>query len=499
MSNNLRKGALSSILLVVDGIAKKLVGLVSTLILARVLLPEDFGIIAIASLMVNFILVLSDAGSKVYLLRVDNLDSDKVNTSWTINFILKSTVSIIMIIGSFYIDDFYGDPRITPILISLTVVFFFNSFENPGLAFLRRDQNYTKIVKLTVTTKIISVIFAVTAALILKNYWALVIAQATSAFFMIVGSYIICPTKPKFMLKNTREQWQFSGWMIPQALFGYFRSHLATFIVSSSFGQAVLGSFQTMKYIAFIPSSFIIQPIGEPFLVELANSKGTSGYFAKQFKASFILLMLVALPISSVMYFNHGLVTALILGDNWTDYSYLMSAFGLLIPAYVMLQHGTRALLVYGKTKQMFFYDCIAFVSIYGVLFAHGMDEIKSFSFLLVGMENLLAGLYFLFILLRYTGLKSTLTFVVSIIPLIIGTIGGHLFSVYIRIDEVNIFVDLLLVTFSNTVAFFLIIFCLYIMGFKKFSEWEYLISLLLRIVNPVLSIFKHKDGHNIK
>ena len=74
MSNNLKKGVLSSVLLVVDSIAKKLVGLISTLILARVLAPEDFGIIAIATLMVGFIQILSNTGSQQYLLRVETAD-----------------------------------------------------------------------------------------------------------------------------------------------------------------------------------------------------------------------------------------------------------------------------------------------------------------------------------------------------------------------------------------------------------------------------------------
>ncbi|MFT6269549.1 MAG: O-antigen/teichoic acid export membrane protein, partial [Alphaproteobacteria bacterium] len=62
MSNNLRKGVLSSALLVVDSLAKKLVGLASTLVLARLLLPEDFGIIAIATLMIGFVEILSNTG-----------------------------------------------------------------------------------------------------------------------------------------------------------------------------------------------------------------------------------------------------------------------------------------------------------------------------------------------------------------------------------------------------------------------------------------------------
>jgi lipopolysaccharide exporter len=487
MSNHLRKGILSSVLLVVNGIANKSVGLVSTLILARILLPEDFGIIAIATLMISFLHVLSTAGSQTYLLRVDNLDNDKVNTAYTINLIFKSLLSIIMIPSSFVIAHLYGDPRITTILILMTLFFFLEALNNPGLAFLRREQNYTKIVKMSIIVKILSVISGVTAAFLLKNYWALVIGQATSAVLMNIGSYIIYQYKPKLILINAREQWQFSGWMIPQSIFGYLRSHLSTFMVSSAYGQSALGSFQTMKYIAFMPSSEVILPMSQTFLVELTNAKVSQSYFNKQFKASFILLMLIALPIGAIMYFDHYLVTALILGPNWTKYSYLMSAFALLIPSSVLLAQATRVLLVYGKTKQMFFYDCIGFVVIYGSLFAYGLDDLEAFSFLLVGLEFLFAFIYFLFILIRYTGLISSFKFAVSVIPLIVGVIVGKLISDYLRVTGVNIFVELFTTTVSYLLTFFILVFTLYFAGFKKISEWEYLANLLSRSINPVL------------
>jgi hypothetical protein len=159
-----------------------------------------------------------------------------------------------------------------------------------------------------------------------------------------------------------------------------------------------------------------------------------------------------------------------------------------------MLNQSTRVLLVYGKTKQMFFYDLVAFVFIYGALFANGFDEIKSFSFLLVVMENILATSYLIFILIRYTGFKSTLTFVVSILPLIVAAAGGKFASDYVRIEEVNVFVELTIVTVIFTITFFLILLGCYMTIFRKFSEWEYLFSLLQRSLNSVLMSLKTKN-----
>lgn len=488
MNSNLRKGVTSSVLLVASAFAQKLVGLVSTLILARVLMPEDFGIVAIASLMVGFIEILSNTGSAQYLLRVDDLDKEKVDTAWTINLIIKSSMSFIMLIASFFIAQLYGDPRLTPVLISLTLVFFLYSFYSPGVIFLKRTQNYSKLVKLTIITKFFSVTAAVTAALLLKSYWALVIGQAINALLMIIGTHIIYPYKLRLRLSNAAEQWKFSGWMIPQSIFGYCRSQLDTFLISSSFGPATLGSYHTMKYIAFIPSLQIIQPISEPFLVELANIKNTGAYFTKQFKASFLLLMMIALPISALMYKHHNSITALLLGDNWVEYSYLMAAFGLLVPAFVMLGHASRALLVYGKTKQLFFYQCLSFTVVYGTIIQIGMSEIKLFAFALSGMENIVTFCFFYFILIRYTGFKSALSFLISVMPLFLSVFLAQFASGYWTSINVGTFVKLVCITATFFVVFLLVIFLCYVLGFKRFNEWRYLQELISRSLKPIVS-----------
>lgn len=486
MSNNLRKGVLSSILLILDSVAKKLVGLISTLILARLLMPEDFGIIAIASLMIGFIEILSATGSAQYLMRVDDLDSDKVNTSFTINFIIKTFMSSSMIVGSFFIADFYEDPRLVDVLVSLSIVFFLHSFQNPGINFLKRSQNYTKLVKLGVFVKIFSVIAAVSSALILQSYWALVIGKATNAVLMVIGTHLIHPHKIKFMLKNAKDQWQFSGWMIPQAMFGYLRSQLDTFVVSSAFGQSALGSYHTMKYIAYIPSAHFIQPLSEPFLVELANAKSSKTYFAKQLKASFLLLMICGLPISTIMFYNHQTVTALLLGENWVEYSYILGLFGLLLPAFVMVLQCKRVLLVYGKTKQIFFYEIAAFITVYGVVIASGVNQIKEFATVLVIMENVVSSLFLLFILWRYTGTKSTLLMFIASTPLIIATYSAYLVTNFIKLSNFNVFLELVIVSSLFISIFCLVLLLCYLCGYKHFTEWQYLQSLLARSFNPI-------------
>ena len=489
--SDLKKGVLSSFLLVADSILKKLVGLVSTLILARLLVPEDFGIIAIATLMIGFIDILANTGSVQYLMRVDNLDESKINTSWTINLILRSFMCLIMFIASVFVAEFYNDPRLIYVLVSFTIIFFIYALKNPGLAFLRRSQNYVSIVKLGVFVKVISVIAAVIAAFTLQNYWALVIGKASSAIIFVVGSYFIHSHRPKLELVNAKEQWEFSGWVIPQSIFGYIRTQLDSLLVSTNFGQEQLGSYHTMKYISFIPSAFLIIPATEPFLVELNKSKNSSHYFAKQFNASFFITMLLGLPISLVMYLHHDLVTSVILGPNWLEYSNLLGIFGLLIPALIMFHQASRVLILFGKTKHLFIYECITFVILYSTLLFVGIKDLLLFSYVRVGMENLICSAFLTYVLLKYTSVGNTLSLILGFIPFGISAYIAYSLSNLVSVENLHDFFQLCVVTAAFFSAFYGSMLLFHLVFLRKLQEWMYLEQLVLRVCSPVISRLK--------
>jgi lipopolysaccharide exporter len=490
---SLRKGSLASLLLVFQEAALKAVGLVSTLVLARILLPEDFGIIALAMLFLGLIQILAQTGSAQYLLRVDKLDDDIINTSWTINFILTSILAVPMIASGFLAAHYYDDPRLINIILTFTFLHFISNWGNPGLAYLRRAQEYTSIVKLSIITKVITVIVVIITALTLQNYWALVVGRAVGTFSGLIGSYFIYSYRPKFQLTNAKEQWKFSGWVIPQSIFGYVRTQLDSFLVSSSFGLAGLGSYNTIKYISYMPNAYLLLPITQTFLVELVKAKGSKNYFNKQYNASFILIMLIAAPITSIMYLHHELVTLLILGPNWLEYSYLMSFFCLLIPAAVMLRQASRVLLVYGKTKQIFFYECIAFVFVYTPLLIIGIDDLRLFSAVRVMAEIIVTFVFLVVVALKYTGIKNTASLVFSLVPMALGIFIAVLVTNMVGKLNINVFVDLSVITFVFICVFALVVLVFHMLVLRNLADWKYLEGIIFRIIAPVVDKLKLK------
>jgi len=486
--SNLKKGVVSSFLLIGESILNKLIGLVSTLVLARVLVPEDFGIVAIATLTVGFFEILSNTGSVQYLLRAEKINNSEINTSWTINILLRFVLSLAIVSVSFFASDFYEDSRIQELMLVLSVIYFIEAWQNPGIIYLKRDQDYAGIVKVTLVGKVFAVCSAVSIALYFESYWALIVGQAISKITTLVGYYIVYPYSPKFELTNARKQWTFSGWMIPQSILGFFRTQLDTFLASSMFGKAELGSYHTMKYLAFIPTAYLIVPMTQTFLVEMRRASVEFINFKKLFNAAFFIALLIAAPISTFIYYFHEVTTLVLLGENWVKYSQLLACFSLLITSSVFYQHCAKTLIIFNKPKHLFVYEIITFILIYAILFTVGLSDLVVFTYTRVGLEQLLSLCFLIYTSLKYTDVANLLKLLLGTFIILISCVGSvFIVPFLVSVSYSNFPMAHLVLTALTFFTLFYAIFILcYFLFLRRFSEWEYIYSLMLRILKPI-------------
>lgn len=492
MTNDLKKGVFSSILLLVKTLSDKLIGLISTLILARILVPEDFGIIAIATLFMGLMNVLSETGASSYLLKEEFVDDSKINTAWSINVLLKSVLSLVIIFCSPVIAALYDDQRVLYVVISMAVLFSVSSLKNPGLFHLSRKQKYGAQVRLEIIAKVLSVTTAVVTAFVYKNYWALVAGQTVNHISIVIGSYFISQYRPAIEFKNAKAQLRFSGWMLPQALVGYLRTQLDTFIVSSSFGKSALGSYHTMKYIAFIPSSHILLPLTWPFLVEIRSAMGDTDLFNKRVTSSATMLLLLSIPMSVFLYSYSEPLTNILLGEKWLDYHYILGTFGAMIPAFITTNEANRLLVIFGKTRNLFFAETLRSISVYAILFAIGFSNIEEFITNFVTFETIAASIYFFYVMTKYTGIRysSKLLFSTVLITAIsflamFGALG------FMPDFQLSVLFQTLLSGTLFLLTYGILLIYLYVIIFNRFTEWHYLQGLLYRSVLPVLNKLK--------
>ena len=353
---------MSAFMLLGSGLMQRLIGLFSTLVLARILLPEDFAVVAIATLVVMFVEVFTNTGSEQYVLSRAVASKALVNTAWTLDLLVKGAASAVILLLAYPISYFYSQGDLVLVVATLSISPIMTGAINPGLWRLKRAQRYQYVVLVQIVSKLIGVITTIAIAVLYKSYWALIIGQLATVGLAFCLSYVFCSYRPRLSLIHINKQLAFSSFMIGQELFGYVKANIDSFFVSKYYSNAVFGHFHIMKYISVIPSLNIMLPISEPLLVEMSKDQNNPEQQCFKYTLTFLMLSLVAIPISIFMFMCSKEIVLVVLGQSWVEYHSILGYMGLLVSSFFVATHCKRALMVLSKTNFVFAYEIFALV-----------------------------------------------------------------------------------------------------------------------------------------
>jgi O-antigen/teichoic acid export membrane protein len=458
------------------------IGLISTMILARVLLPEDFGLVAILTLVGLFFDILTQTGSEQYIIQKTKVDHNTLNTAFTLDIITKSIIWLLFIICVPYISEYYNEPQLKWALWASSLILPIGALTNPNLYILKKNIDFKAFTKLEAFRKLFSFSIVMLVLVFEQSFWAIVAGDLASVSFAVLGSYVIAPFKPKLRKNNLKEQWLFSKWMLLKGMFGFIRSQADTFLVSHFYGLADLGRYHMAKHIAYIPANDMIIPSIEPVFSALAESKNNTLIFNKRFSKGFFTTFSVIFPLSLFIYSFPQLLVDFLLGDKWTNTYGIMSILGLSVLFTCISYYFETAMVALGKVKQIFIFDVITMiVLITGLIILQG-ETIEEFTFyrtcLLMLFSSLLFGLAYFHI--RFDVINT----IALMLPVIIATIVAII--IVDLIDGLNTQIALVELLFSGIIyVSTCLLICLTLLSlpyYKRKNEVIFFWSLMVKL-----------------
>lgn len=472
----------SSSFLILLRFVQRGIGFVSTLILARLLTPQDFGIVAIAVTILYFFDAMSSLGSEQYIVQKTHVSNEDLNTAWTVEIVFKIIFFFLLIISVPIITDYYKNNELANILYSISSILIIGAFKNPGMYLLKKEFKYKSIFWLSLLQKTISFSIVIFITVIKPSYWAIIIGDIVSSFVLTIGSYMIHNFRPKVSIKKIKEQWAFSKWIIVRGVLGYTRSQIDLFLVSSQFNTKELGGYHLVRGLSVMPSTDIIAPAIEPLLAAFALTKQDHKRFAYQVRVSLLFIVIVALPISCFIWFFPIPIIETILGDQWIKTYPILSALSVLFFFITLGQVLNQSCVAFGKVKSLFFYEIISFVFIAGVLFLIVGVDLYEFSL----VRGILAGITTCSLFV-YVAMLIPLN-VKYVIVLAIPTILSSAVSVlivyqFINIDFIYPVVKLITLFLVYNLSYLLSIWLFYQIHYKNTAEWFHIKHYFSKII----------------
>ena len=236
-------------------------GLLSTLILVRLLAPADFGLIALASSFSVSIEALSWIGIEEGVIRHKEPTPELMDTAFTLSVLRGMVVFLIVAAVAVPAAGFFGDPRLAGVLMALGATVLIENLINVGTIEFRRDFEFRREFQLYLLPRVLSIVVAIGAALVLHTYWALIAGIVSNQLLRVVFSYVLHPYRPRFRLSAWRQIAGYSVWNSVIAGAGALRDRVDTMMVGRAMSSASVGFYALGYEIAGLPVTELISPL----------------------------------------------------------------------------------------------------------------------------------------------------------------------------------------------------------------------------------------------
>ncbi len=319
MSSGLQgKMAKGAVWMVLFKLVERSLGLVSTLILARLLLPADFGVVAMALSFIFMAELLTAFGFDVALIQNQNATIAHYNTAWTGNVLLGLMITVLMLAAALPIANFYRRPELVWVVCALAWGPLLTGAENIGVVAFRKDMDFRREFMFQITRKVIGFSVVVPLAFVLRNYWALVAGTLVSKLAGTTMSYLMHPFRPKPTLSHFKELFHFSRWMLFNNMVGFFKERTADFFIGRLYGAQGLGVYNISAEFAHLPSTELSAPINRALLPGFSRMEKIDE-IRSAYATAVGMLALLALPAAAGIFAVAPFLVPVILGTKWLE------------------------------------------------------------------------------------------------------------------------------------------------------------------------------------
>lgn len=301
--------------------ASKGVLLLTTSILARLLTKEDFGLVAVAVIAINYLSVVKDLGFGLALIqRRDDID-EAANTVFTINTILGFTLSLLVIPLAPLFAAYFDEPLVTPVLRWLGISFAINALGSVHISLLMRDLDYRRKFIPDMGNTIIKGIVSISLAFTGFGVWALVFGQIAGALSSVVLVWIVKPWRPRLKLNRqiAKQLARFGASVTGVDILNVFVDNLSYIIIGRLFGVAALGVF-TMAYrlpeMLIIGNLWVIAGVIFPAFSSIQDKPDE---LRRGFLVSIRLVQLIAVPLCLGLFVAADPIVRVFFGEQWLE------------------------------------------------------------------------------------------------------------------------------------------------------------------------------------
>lgn len=307
----------------------RVLGLVSTMLLARLLSPQDYGLVAMATVFVGLTDVLLDLGVGVGLIQRGKSSSDYLDTAWTLRLLQVGLVALLVFLAAPLVGQYYRNDQVPTIMRVMAFTILLGGFENIGLVTFQQNMEFGREFKFLLSRRLLGFTATIILAYFLRSYWALVAGSMATRLASVVLSYIVHPHRPRWNLTRARELLGFSQWMLVANIANFLEGQIDKFVIGRRGGETDLGVYGLAGEVAAIPTTDLMAPLNRVLLPALVTVRDDVERLKHTFLLATGVQILIGMPAGGLVSFLADPIVMLLLGEKWRGAIPLVQIMGL--------------------------------------------------------------------------------------------------------------------------------------------------------------------------
>ena len=434
------------------------------MVLARLLTPEAFGIVATLNMVISFAEIFTDAGFQKYLVQHEFTDEqdrqESTNVAFWSNLVMSLFLWGIIALFSDGIARVVGNPGLGNVLVIACLSIPLAAFSSIQSALYKRDFDFKTLFKVRLVSALIPVFITIPLAFILRSYWALVIGTLVQN--LVNAVLLTCYSKWKphlyYSWLKLKEMLSFSIWSMIEQISIWLTGYVDVFIVGTMLSQYYLGLYKTSSSIVGQIMGLITAATTPILFSSLSRLQNDEEEFKQMFFRFQKIVGLMIIPLGVGIYCFSDLITSILLGSQWGEASGFIGLWGLTGSLTIVLSYfSSEVYRAKGRPKLSVLAQWLHIVVLWPVVLVtvkYGFETLYV-ARSLVRLEMIIVNLTILYFVLRISPLKM----IRNILPSIIASVA--MASVFFMLPSQNsiliqlAYVLICVMTYFVVVSFF--------------------------------------------
>jgi len=295
-----------------------MLGFISMLILARLLVPADFGLVALGMAIVGGLVVFSEFNFGQALIQNQATKREHYDTAWTLGLLRGFVLAGLVFLLAKPCAALFGDDRLIGLVSAMALFPLIEGMTNIGVVDFRKELVFHKEFVYRFSGRLAGVITTVSLAIIWQSYWALFFGQLVNQCLRLVLSYAMHPYRPRLSLSTWRELFHFSKWLLLNGIMGFSINRASTFVIAGALNASAVGLFTLSAEIASLIQQAAIAPLKRAFFPGYAKLGDVEAIKSMLLRAHGIVVLFAA-PATIGIGITAELFVPILLGERWLD------------------------------------------------------------------------------------------------------------------------------------------------------------------------------------